>query len=266
MILIQSVNFYTLKDSNNCTPILSGFSIVILQRRLLIRRNTSLTFLLQKNGTREFAEFDKESSVLEIYLNSTFHFWDQREQSIPLRVTKELQQITQLLFSYYLHGKFTYSVDKVIYSLVDQIIKLNSASLIANHYFVLLLKFMEENITSPLRISDFCKVIHLSESSLNRLCHKHAGTTAMRLFRKMQCWEAERLLADTSLTIQEISERMGFKSSKSFSTMYRRNEGISLLDKRRELQSDKRGKRKRRIYIPTNSIRFKRVSKINENL
>ncbi|WP_176281307.1 helix-turn-helix domain-containing protein, partial [Enterococcus sp. 12E11_DIV0728] len=127
---------------------------------------------------------------------------------------------------------------------VERIIRLNLDSLNGDHSFMILLKFMEENITQPLRVFDFCQATHLSESSVNRLSHEHTGMTAIRLFRKIQCWETDRLLIETSLTIQEISKRMGFKSSKSFSTMYRRNEGVSLMEKRKELGG--RNSRKRR--------------------
>jgi len=176
---------------------------------------------------------NKDSYVLEILLNFTFFFWKQREFSIPLRATKELQQITHLLFTYYVSEKNSYSIDQVISILVERIFKLNSEILNRDHSFLSLLDFMEKNINRSLRVSDFCEMTHLSESSVNRLCIDHTGITAMKLFRKIQCWEAERLLNETSLTIKEISGKLGFKNSKSFSTMYRKNEGTTLLEKRK---------------------------------
>ncbi|OTO77319.1 MULTISPECIES: helix-turn-helix domain-containing protein [unclassified Enterococcus] len=239
--MIQSINFYSQKDLENRTLSHTGFSLIILHRHFLNSKNDSLSFLLQKNDARELTKLDKDSNVLEILLNLTFYFWKQNEQSIPLKVTNELKQLTHLLFTYYIHGKLGYSVDKVVFSLVDRIIKLNSDRLLGDNSFITLLKFMEENVTKPLSVSDFCKAIHLSESSVNRLCYAHTGMTVMRLFRKIQCWETERLLAETSLTIHEISKMMGFKSSKSFSTMYRRNEGITLMEKRKELRGGNGG-------------------------
>lgn len=236
MVLIQSVNYYNHKNLSERTISHSGLSLIILKQGVLTKNDSSLSFLLQKNDGKGLKFVDKETGALEILINFTFLFWNQSECSIPLRVTKELQQITQLLFTYYIHGKLNYPVDKVIFFLVERIIKLNSDVLNGNHSFLTLIKFMEDSVYESLRVSDFCSAMHLSEASLNRLCHKHTGTTMMRLFRKIQCWEAERLMSESSLTIQEISLKLGYKDSKSFSTMYRRNEGISPMEKRKKLE------------------------------
>ena len=128
-----------------------------------------------------------------------------------------------------------YPVDAVVISLVDRILRLNSKLLNESHPFLKLLQFMEENVAKSLCVADFCTATHLSESSVNRLCQEHTGTSVMKYFRKIQCWEAERLLRETSLTIQEISVKLGFKNSKSFSTMYRRNKGMSPLENRKSM-------------------------------
>ncbi|SPX01490.1 AraC family response regulator [Enterococcus malodoratus] len=235
MVLIQSVKYYNYQNLSERTNAHSGLSLIILKQGISTKNDSSLSFRLQKNEGKELKLIDKESGVLEILLNYTFFFWKRSETNIQLKATKELQQITHLLFTYYIHEKLNYPVDTMIFFLVDRIFKLNSDILSGDHSFLTLINYMENNVNRPLRVSDFCSATHLSEASVNRLCHEHTGTTVMRLFRKIQCWEAERLMSETSLTIQEISTKLGFKDSKSFSTMYRRNEGISPMEKRKKI-------------------------------
>ncbi|MGM0110292.1 helix-turn-helix domain-containing protein [Enterococcus sp. DIV0187] len=255
MISIQRVNYFNHLRFPEQTILHSGLSLIIRNQDSSINRNFPAFFLLQKSCKSKLNPNDRVLGVLQILLDFS-HVLKKTEFLVPLKSTREIDQIICLLFTYYLQEKTNYSVDQIIILLVNRVFKANSEILNNDHTFNKLLKFMEENICESLQVTDFCSKVHLSESSLNRLCKKQIGMTATKLFRKIQCQEAGRLLMDTSLTIQEISEKLGFKNSKHFSTMFKKNEGISPIEKRKNLEEI--NYERARTNLSSNDINFER--------
>ncbi|WP_438782084.1 helix-turn-helix domain-containing protein [Enterococcus sp. DIV0187] len=153
---------------------------------------------------------------------------------IPLKATREMRQKTSLLFTYFIQEIGNYTVDEVIAKLVDQMIQANEDVLYRNHSYVTLIRFMEEQVDKQLTRKDFCLLLHMSPTALQQMCLKYAGMSAMRLFAKVKYREAERLLIETSLSIKEISEKLGFKNSKHFSTYFRKQKGKTPSQVRKE--------------------------------
>lgn len=118
------------------------------------------------------------------------------------------------------------------------------------------LRFMEENLANTLQIKDFCSALHFSEASLHRFCKKHSGMTVIDLFRKMKCVEADRLLLETTLTIGEIGEKRGFRNGSHFSTMYKRMEGVTPLEKRRKIVHTRYSKKEAKFSLIRNNYHF----------
>lgn len=235
MVSIEQVNFFNHEYLPKRTIFHSGPSLVIHQHQESKKEETKLSFFLKKSDETKLKLFDEDVGMLEILLNLTLGYRRRNDFLIPLKATEEMQQMTQLLFTYYFHDKLNYSVDRVLDFLVHRTLKVNSKILNGDRAFLSLIDFMEENLDQPLQVIDFCSLLHVSESNLNRLCKEQAGVTAMKLFRKIQCYEADRLMRETNFTIQEISQKLGFKSISQFSAMYRRTEGISPLKKRKLL-------------------------------
>jgi len=81
---------------------------------------------------------------------------------------------------------------------------------------------MEKNVKHSISRKDFGDALHMSSSSLDRLSKKYVRLTTRRLFLEMKCTEAERKLRETTLPIKTIGEDLGFKSSKQFSTQFKK--------------------------------------------
>ncbi|MGM0113533.1 helix-turn-helix domain-containing protein [Enterococcus sp. DIV0187] len=154
--------------------------------------------------------------------------------NLPLKSTEEINQLCYLLFSYYETENLTYPVDVVLESLVNKLWVLNSQLLRGEHSFLSLLVFMYEHRYEHLTMDDFCSGIHVSESTLTRQCRKYGKDTPSNLFRRVKCAEAKRLLNETTLSLEEISERLNFKSPQHFSTVFKKVEGISPLKFRKK--------------------------------
>ncbi|MCB5951068.1 AraC family transcriptional regulator [Enterococcus sp. BWT-B8] len=145
-----------------------------------------------------------------------------------------MQQLAYLLFTYYYSIHIEYSINYVLQLLVYDTIRANSKTLLVNQTFISLVVFITKNIHFSLTIEDLCQFLHVSSSALTRLCKKNSGLSPKKLYRKIQCYEAKRLLLNTDMTIQEVSKELGFKNSFHFSKIFKLIENISPADFRRE--------------------------------
>lgn len=235
MALIKEVFYFNTNNPVKRTISHFGPSLIIQSQKKQEITPKKVSFYLNKNDYEVLKMSNNDIDIIEILLNLTMESKWYKKILTPLHGTKEMQQIANLLFSYYLYKFVDYSVDQVIALLVNRALTVNAHIFIADHNFLKLVKYMEENINRDLRIVDFCSNVHMSEASLNRMCREQAGVPPMLLFRKIQCNEAERLMRETSFKIREISELLGFKNSSHFSTMFRKVVGMSPLEKRKSI-------------------------------
>lgn len=78
-----------------------------------------------------------------------------------------------------------------------------------------------------LSLSAAAKDCHLSSSQLNRLLLKYCGSTFKRILTSYRLWEAWRLLATTSLGVQEVARQTGFGDPRNMQRAFKRHLGVS---------------------------------------
>jgi len=87
------------------------------------------------------------------------------------------------------------------------------------------LEIMEEAIEEPPTIAEIAGRSGVSQKELERLFKKVLRTTPGHHFLSLRLATAERLLAQTALSISEIAVRSGFASAPAFSRAYRNRFG-----------------------------------------
>lgn len=75
-------------------------------------------------------------------------------------------------------------------------------------------QYMREH--SDFKMHDVAEYCNISESSLYSIFKKHMGKTPNEIRQKIICEKAEELLITTTLTVEEISGKLGFSSSSYF--------------------------------------------------
>ena len=80
----------------------------------------------------------------------------------------------------------------------------------------------------------FAKELGISETSLNRLCRRLAGSTAFELIQQRVALEARRKLIYSTNSIRGIAAELGFKDAAYFCRFFRRRSGASPHDFRRQ--------------------------------
>jgi AraC family transcriptional regulator len=81
---------------------------------------------------------------------------------------------------------------------------------------------------SPLLgIDDLVELSGLSQSHLIRMFKEHLGSTPIQYYNRLRLLEAEQLLLGTTMSIQDIAEKMGYSSPFHFSNRFSQWKGLS---------------------------------------
>jgi AraC family transcriptional regulator, transcriptional activator of pobA len=82
-------------------------------------------------------------------------------------------------------------------------------------------------------VERYARHLSLSETSLNRLCQRLAGSTAFDLIQQRLALEARRRLVYAASSVSSIARELGFKDPAYFSRFFRRHSGVTPVDFRR---------------------------------
>lgn len=86
---------------------------------------------------------------------------------------------------------------------------------------------IEQNLTQPLDIEMLAAQVHLSRSRALHLFKETYGITPYNYYLAQKLELAQTMLRCTSLSVQEISERLGFTDYHHFSGFFKKRSGIS---------------------------------------
>lgn len=88
------------------------------------------------------------------------------------------------------------------------------------------LRFLEYHLSEPLQLQILEEKLHLTSDGLNRLFRKEFGIPPKRYLIEQRMLLAHSLLKSTTLSVQEISQKCGYKSQFSFSREFRKKYGV----------------------------------------
>lgn len=91
------------------------------------------------------------------------------------------------------------------------------------------LLYIQNNFEKPLTIQTIAENINLSKSSLYKYFHSHFNCTVNEYINSKRVEKAVKLLGETDLSIEEISQQTGFASAAYFSRTFKKEKGITPL-------------------------------------
>lgn len=94
-------------------------------------------------------------------------------------------------------------------------------------------EYINQHITEDISIDGICTACYLSKYYFCRLFKKKIGLTVMEYVLKTRNSMAKELLADSRLSVTEISESCGFSSISYFSRAFKNETGVTPLQYRR---------------------------------
>lgn len=84
------------------------------------------------------------------------------------------------------------------------------------------MRVLEENIEEPYSIPQLCKVLNVSQRSLERLFVRDTGCTVVQFSKLLRLQFARVLLTSTQMSVREVSVACGFNSLSYFSQCFSR--------------------------------------------
>ncbi len=88
-------------------------------------------------------------------------------------------------------------------------------------------KFIEDNIFIKLRSEDVAAHVHISAKQLNRIFLKYGDVTVFDYISNKKHIAAKELLLSTDLSLQDISEKLGFADEFYFNKCFAKKAGIT---------------------------------------
>ncbi|WP_028023977.1 helix-turn-helix domain-containing protein [Enterovibrio calviensis] len=101
--------------------------------------------------------------------------------------------------------------------------------------------YVMQNYQQPLRLKTLADKLGMSESYFSRFFHQSSGHRFTDFVNRVRIQRACVLLSDTSDTIADISQTVGFHNLANFSRQFRRINGLSPLAYRKKHASQTRG-------------------------
>jgi AraC-like DNA-binding protein len=91
---------------------------------------------------------------------------------------------------------------------------------------------LEENFLHERSVSFYAEKLNIHPNYLNSLIKKHSGLTAKESIQNRLLLETKYLLHSTTLSIKEISNKMGFADPNYFTVFFKRFESTSPMNYR----------------------------------
>lgn len=159
---------------------------------------------------------DVEWYSISFDFNSKYSFYDYRFQIIedyPCTLFEKMYQ------SYETSPLVSVSY---FYQLLDDIYtKLSKSSVNTSHFFIeTATEYIENNYNKKIAVKQLVDLCHISESGFFQMFKKATGVTPMAYKHNIMIQHAIDLLSNTSMSIEEISNYVGFPSSNYFRKIF----------------------------------------------
>lgn len=88
-------------------------------------------------------------------------------------------------------------------------------------------RLLEQDFREHRPIEHYAAALGISAAHLNALCRRLAGQSALQMIHQRLLLEAKRNLVYTAMTIQQVSDSLGFSEPAYFSRFFKRYAGVS---------------------------------------
>jgi AraC-like DNA-binding protein len=108
-------------------------------------------------------------------------------------------------------------------------------------------RFLLTHVDEQLSIGEVAREVGMSPTRAKQAFHRTYGCGIISYFNQLKIWQAKRLLCDPTLTVDQVSRKLGFSSSSYFNRVFHRFTGESPTDYRNQNQHQPRMTRIPRI-------------------
>lgn len=194
--------------------------------------------LIHPNNTvhREFVDLHKRQEIINLEVRVPVDF-DIHESFILKDNTGNIQRVFRMLH-YHINNK-----DFMQEEIVGQLMRLlmvylrkSAAEMPSLEYSIVdrIIEYVQENYMNELTVKELADYVHVSESYLSRLMSARIGVPPMKYVNYVRVENAKQALKRNH-SIDHIAALTGFNESKYFSTVFKRETGITPSKFRKEV-------------------------------
>lgn len=88
-------------------------------------------------------------------------------------------------------------------------------------------ELIDEYYAEHWHVADYAKTLNVTAPHLNSICRRHANTNAQQLIHRRVILEAKRNLTYTVLTVNQVSDSLGFQDPGYFNRFFKRHTGMT---------------------------------------
>lgn len=92
----------------------------------------------------------------------------------------------------------------------------------SNYIYGHIIVYLRKNYASKITLERLAALCHCSKSYISHIFKKHSGLSISAYVNQLRLSEAKRLLADTTLSVKEISDLVGFSDPNYFSSAFKK--------------------------------------------
>lgn len=89
------------------------------------------------------------------------------------------------------------------------------------------INYIEAHLEEPISLRELAEVSHMNANYFSVLFKEHTGLTFSDYLTRRRVQRAKELIVGTTLSVNEISERVGYQTAKYFIKVFRKLEGMS---------------------------------------
>lgn len=146
-------------------------------------------------------------------------------------------QITDYILKPVNYEEFGSCIDNLRISMFENRIK-NEPDLQEEHPVRAIVRYMQEHLNEEISLSLLSEKFNLSAQYISQLFKSEIGVNFLAYLTNIRMEQAKKLLISTSLSIAEISEKSGYADYRVFTKVFKKAEGITPSQYRRNFEEN----------------------------
>ena len=177
----------------------------------LVKNNITMGYIMfgQIRSIRDKDEFIKKITVLCRECNLCSNKFEAAALSVPYKTAEQISAAAEIINVF-----ISYIYLKEIVNIKNQ----DTANLI--------ISYIEENLSEDLSINSICKKFLISRTSFYEITKPYMTDGAAAFIRTKRIERAKKLLTSTTMSVEEISEAVGFNDYNYFRRIFKQHTGI----------------------------------------
>lgn len=109
---------------------------------------------------------------------------------------------------------------------------INLSSYSSTYELLEVLAYIEKNLSKNITVDELSRIVHFHPNYFTRFFKEHIGCSPIQYINGLRLNKAKQLLRNTTLSIKEITDLIGFNDPSYFSRVFKKNTGLSPLEYR----------------------------------